>query len=179
MNAVRRALGQVLARTPKTRVEVGSAGAVTVVSVPRSPLLVNALPHVTWSDAYAAPLPPGGRTRDPQVWADAVFRDPPSWVRALFGLRQLVVRAVGIEADHRHAFDTLDRRPDEVLLGTDQRHLSFRASVRLERDRVVVSTVVNVHNRRGRAYSRLVRHVHPWVVRSLLARATQRLAAAP
>ncbi len=179
MNAVRSALRQVLARTPETRVEDAPAGAVMVVPVPCTALLVNALPHVTWSDAYAAPFPTGGRTREPEDWADAVFCDPPAWVRALFGLRQLAVRAVGIEAGHRQAFDTLVRRRDEVLLGTDQQHLSFRASELLERDRVVVSTVVNVHNRRGRAYSRLVRHVHPWVVRSLLARATQRLAAAP
>ena len=38
-------------------------------------------------------------------------------------------------------------------------------------DRVVVSTIVEVRNRRGRAYSALVRRIHPWVVRTMLARA--------
>jgi hypothetical protein len=47
-----------------------------------------------------------------------------------------------------------------------------------DHDRVVVSTVVEVHNRRGRAYTCLVRQVYPWVVRSLLAHAAHRMTAA-
>jgi hypothetical protein len=38
-----------------------------------------------------------------------------------------------------------------------------------------VSTIVEVRNRRGRAYSALVRRVHPFVVRSTLARAVRKL----
>jgi hypothetical protein len=49
--------------------------------------------------------------------------------------------------------------------------------VLLERRRVVLSTVVRVHNRRGRLYSAVVRRIHPLVVRSMLARAAQRVAA--
>lgn len=179
MNVVTGAVVRALARTREAHAEDVYSGAVTAVPVPSTLLLTDALAKVTWSDAYAAPLPTGARTCDPQDWADAVFRHPPGWVRILFGLRELAVRAVGIEAGDRHAFDTLDRRREEVLLGVDQRHLSFRASVFIDRDRVVVSTVVAVHNRRGRTYSRLVRQVHPWVVRSLLAGAAQRLTAAP
>ena len=67
--------------------------------------------------------------------------------------------------------------PDEVLLGADQSHLGFRASVLVERDRVVLSTVVELHNRRGRAYFALVRRLHPLVVRGMLARAAKKMAA--
>jgi hypothetical protein len=179
MNVVTESVVRALARTRETHPKDTYSGVVTAVPVPSTPLLVDALAEVTWSDAYAATLPPVGPKWDPQDWADAVFRHPSGWVRILFGVRQLAVRAVGIEAGDRHAFDTLDRRGDEVLLGVDQQHLSFRASVLIDRDRVVVSTIVAVHNRRGRAYSRLVRQVHPWVVRSLLARAAQRLTATP
>ena len=146
------------------------------VVVPESPLLAGALPRVDWSDAYAvsfASRPPG----NPQEWADAIFHSPPSWVAALFGVREVLVRLVGIESGDSHAFDTVDWTPDEVLVGIDQRHLSFRASVLKERRRVVLSTVVQVHNRRGRAYSVLVRRVHPLVVRGMLARAARKLAA--
>jgi hypothetical protein len=168
-----------LARTRHTHPMSTYAGVVMAVPVPSTALLADGLTEVTWSDAYAAALPAGGMKCDPQEWADAVFRHPPGWVRVLLGLRQLAVWAFEIEAGDHHAFDTLDRRRDEVLLGIDQRHLNFRASVLLSRDRVVVSTVVAVHNRRGVAYSSLVRQVHPWVVRSLLARAVQRLTPAP
>ena len=144
------------------------------VAVPRSPLLTRALPAVDWSDAYAVSFadgPPG----DPLAWADAVFHAPPPWVRVLFGLREATVRLAGIERGGAHAFDTLAWSADELLLGIDQKHLSFRASVLLEPTRVVVSTVVHVHNRRGRAYSALVRRIHPMVVRAMLSKAAREI----
>jgi hypothetical protein len=98
-------------------------------------------------------------------------------VRLLFGARELVVRAVGIERGGRHVFDIVARTEHEVLLGADQAHLSFRASVLVEPDRVVLSTVVQLNNRRGRGYFRVVRLVHPYVVRRLLARAGGAMAA--
>jgi hypothetical protein len=146
------------------------------VAVPDSRLLAGALPAVDWSDAYAVSFP-GRPPGDPQQWADAIFHTPPLWVGVLFGVREVLVRLVGIEPGTRHAFDTLDWNPDEVLLGIDQSHLGFRASVLLERRRVVLSTVVRVHNRRGRAYSAVIRRIHPLVVRSMLARAAQKVAA--
>jgi hypothetical protein len=139
------------------------------VPVPRSPLLADALPHVDWSDAYAVSIPAKTPRRDPQEWADAVFQAPPVWIRILFGLRELLVRAVGIEPGGEHVFDTVSRTDDEVVLGADQSHLGFRASVLVEGDRVVVTTVVEVHNRRGAAYFALVRIVHPLIVRKMLA----------
>ena len=62
-----------------------------------------------------------------------------------------------------------DVRAHEVLLGADQTHLAFRASVLVEPDLVVVSTVVELRNRRGHAYFALVRWLHPFVVRAMLA----------
>jgi hypothetical protein len=152
-------------------------GKVYAVALPHSPLLSQALPAVDWSDAYAVVVEEAPQGH-PQEWADAVFGSPPGWIRVLFGVRELLVRMVGIEPGGGHAFDTVSSSPDEVVLGTDQRHLSFRASVLLGRRQVVVSTVVQVHNRRGRAYSAVVRRVHPFVVRSMLARAARSRAAA-
>jgi hypothetical protein len=144
---------------------------------PRTPLISGALPRVDWTDAYAVRALPG-MPADPQLWADAVFRDPPRWVLAALGLRELLVGLVGIDRSGAGAFATLARTEDEVLLGTDANHLDFRASVRREPDRVVLSTVVGLHNRRGRLYSALVRPVHPIVVRAMLNRASRRLSGA-
>ena len=151
-------------------------GRVAATAVPESRLLARALPIVDSADAFAVtfPGPPPG---DPQQWADAIFRAPPLWVRALFGIRQGLVRVVGIESGDRHVFETVAWQPDEVLVGTDQQHLGFRASVLLERRRVVLTTVVQLHNRRGRAYWGLVRRIHPAVVRTMLARATRTMGA--
>ena len=154
-------------------------GNVTAVPMPRTPLLACALPRVDWSDAYALALPRRERAHPPEEWADAIFRAPPPAVRILFGAREVLVRLVGIEPGTRHAFDLVSWSPNEVLLGIDQRHLGFRASVLVQPDRVVVSTIVEVRSRRGRAYSALVRKVHPLVVRLTLAHAGRKLALAP
>ena len=151
-------------------------GQVSTVAIPASPLLAAALRVVDWSDAYAISYPEGP-PGDPQQWADAVFHGPP-----LVGPRhssvsgRRLVRLVGIERGGSHAFDTISWSPDEVLVGIDQQHLSFRASVLLEPRRVVLSTVVQVHNRRGQGYSAVVRRVHPVVVRTMLSRAAHTMA---
>jgi hypothetical protein len=143
-------------------------------AVPAGGLLDGALARVDFADAYSVLVRPG-MPEDPQVWADAVFRDPPAWVVAALGLRQALVGFVGIARGDTSAFDTLARTDDEVLLGTDDGHLDFRASVRREPDRVVVSTVVRLRNLRGRAYFAVVQRVHPFVVRAMLGRAAERL----
>jgi hypothetical protein len=148
-------------------------GRVRAVPVPSTPLLARALPRVDWSDAYALALPRGS-SADPPDWADLIFHSPPAWVRGLFAAREALARTVGIERVGAHVFEAVAWRPGEVLLGTDQEHLAFRASVLLEADRLVLSTVVQVRNRRGRAYSALIRRVHPLVVRSMLAQAGRR-----
>jgi len=151
-------------------------GRVHAVAVPSTPLLAHALPYVDWSDAYTV-MVPSAPARHPQEWADAVFHSPPFWIRLLFGVREVVVPMVGIERGGHHVFDTVSWSPTEVLLGTDQGHLGFRASVLVEPGRVVVSTVVEVRNRRGLAYSAVVRRIHPFVVRGMLARAARMMAA--
>ena len=152
-------------------------GRAYAVALPSSPLLARSLPYVDWSDAFAV-LVPHGPQRHPQEWADAIFHSPPIWIRALFGVRDLLVPLVGIEPGGSHVFETVSWNTKEVLIGTDEEHLRFRASVLLEPGRVVVSTVVEIRNLRGLAYSALVRRIHPFVVRSMLARAARKMAAA-
>lgn len=142
--------------------------------VPSGGLLDGALPRVDFADAHAVAVRPG-MPQDPQVWADAIFRDPPPVVVGLLALRQALVGLVGIARGSTSAFDTVARTDDEVLLGTDDGHLDFRASVRREPRRVVLSTAVTLHNRRGRGYFAIVRPVHPTIVRAMLNRAARRL----
>lgn len=150
----------------------------------RARLARTALDRTDLADAWQVPLA-RGVTTDPQAWADAVFRSPPLWVAALLGLRNALVGLVGIERGDRSAFDTIDLAATEdpagggeVLLGTDAGHLDFRASVLVDTDRRVVTltTVVRVHNRRGRLYMAIVRRAHPPVVRAMLRRALRQLA---
>lgn len=158
------------------RTKSGARIPTLAVAVPDSELVARALPRVDWSDAFAVECP-GGPAGDPRQWADAIFGPPPVWVRALFLVRETLVRLIGIERGPRNAFATVASRDDEVLVGADQKHLSFRASVLLEPSRVVLSTLVQVHNRRGWLYSAVVRRFHPAIVRAMLAGAARELAA--
>lgn len=125
------------------------------------------------ADAFAVDRP-RGTPDDPQRWADALFRDPPSVVVGLMALREALVGLVGIERAHGDEFVTRRRTDDEVLMAADARHLSFRCVVRTEPRQVVVATAVDLHGLRGRLYWAVVRHVHPPVVRAMLARSARR-----
>jgi hypothetical protein len=142
------------------------------------PPATDVLPQADFVDAYAVRLRPGMST-DPVEWASAIFDSPPRWVRALLAARQALVGLMGIERGDRSTFAVRDRTATEVVVGADARHLDFRGVVALEPTRVVVTTVVRQHNRRGRAYFLVVRRIHPAVVKAMLTRAATRLSRAP
>ena len=66
-------------------------------------------------------------------------------------------------------------RRDEVLVGSDDRHLDFRASVRCAPGAVEMVTIVQIHNALGWVYLLPVRLVHSLMVRRMLRRAATRL----
>jgi len=144
------------------------------VPVPDTPLLAGALARVDVADAFAVARR-RGMPDDPQVWADALFHDPPRWVEALVGVRDRLVGPFGIARSGSATFGVIARRDGELLLGSDDVHLDFRGSVLVEPGRVVLSTVVTLHGARGRAYFAPVRLVHPVAVRAMLTRAAHRL----
>jgi hypothetical protein len=121
-------------------------------------------------DAWRLPRP-AETSSDPQVWADAMFRDVPGWVSALLCLRQLLVGIVGIERGGPSAFDTLQVEGPELLLGTDADHLDFRASILVEPRTVTLTTVARANNRRGQAYLTVIEPFHRRVVPAMLRRA--------
>ncbi|KOX08982.1 hypothetical protein ADK66_14360 [Micromonospora sp. NRRL B-16802] len=136
---------------------------------------------VDLADAYSLRVPPG-TTTDPNDWAAAVFRNPPRVVVALLRLRNRLVTTIGVERSDASDFDTIARTDNEVLLGTDAGHLTFRASVLVQPDlggtTITVATLAAARSRAGRAYLAAVRLVHPLVVRAML-RHAGRTAVAP
>lgn len=126
-------------------------------------------------DSWRIPIWRGMPT-DPDVWAAAIFRRPPKWVRALMLLRNQLVGLIGIERGDDSAFDAIARTDHEHLLGTNAGHLDFRASILVDSDAVILTTVARTRNRRGRCYLAIVRVVHPAIVRSMLRNASRHLA---
>ncbi|MFI9251760.1 DUF2867 domain-containing protein [Streptomyces sp. NPDC053069] len=133
---------------------------------------VRLLHRFMWERAAAGDLPTGARlartsferTDYSDAWRMTVHpgmpRDPESWRGVLRGA----------------SFPVVGREGGEVLLGEDAGHLDFRASILVDDCHVTLSTVVRIHNWRGRLYWAVVQRVHPFMARSMLRRIHRRLA---
>jgi hypothetical protein len=137
---------------------------------------LDGLPHPDWASTTTVAVPPEV-TRDPVVWAQAIFdsRTMPSWVKALFVVRECVVRPMRITPGDR-AMLAVDRVVgDEALIDTDDVHLHFVAGVRADARFVHVTTVVTFKGWRGRLYFVPVRLLHDAVTRAMITRAARTL----
>jgi Protein of unknown function (DUF2867) len=177
------------------------------VTVP-SCLAVQSLPRIDFADAFACPLPvlPSGEVHDLDALARAIITTRPGWVDGIFKLRDLAVRplrlktartirelapdSVGVVDDRELRngsrlgfFRVIDRAKDDLLLGEDDSHLVFRASVQLtdqdtnpERDALGVkkictltfTTTVQFKNRVGRLYFVPVKPGHKLIVPAMM-----------
>ena len=138
-------------------------------------------------DSYAITLPHAA-PEDLATLTRALFNRPPFWVRGLLRLRDQIVSPLGVKTttairkagatdgrDRIGFFPVLGRSANEFILGEDDRHLDFRASVLLQGEdrgsrRLIVTTAVRCHNFLGRTYLRVIKPFHVLVVRSNLSR---------
>ena len=134
------------------------------------------------ADSFAATLPPSAPT-DAGTLAALLFADPPRWFTMLLATRDRIVTLFGIKPSHALAngdhiafFPVLSRSSDEIILGADDRHLDFRASVLLRRadNTLVATTVVRCHNLLGRLYLAAILPFHILVVTDALRRLRRR-----
>ena len=158
------------------------------VSLPAESVITGLYGRPSLADAYAIDLPPG-TTHDPELLARFIFAHQPRWVAALMNVRDSCVSLFGLKTgrslrtsdgrrDRIGIFKLYEVRPREVLVGEDDKHLDFRASVLYRAPggpeataSVVLSTVVQCHNLLGRTYLRLIAPFHRLVVQSFLRQA--------
>jgi len=157
--------------------------AVTSVPLPSASRATRCYAAPNLADAFAIALPDDA-SRDPEVLARFIFAHQAPWVAHLLALRDAIVSAFGLKttgqllqstpatpAVRRVSFFRIYAQDaQEILLGEDDRHLDFRLSVRREplTRQLVMSTVVQCHNRLGRLYILLIAPWHRLVVRSAL-----------
>lgn len=134
------------------------------------------------ADSFAATLPPDAPT-DIDTLATLLFADPPVWFTILLAIRDRVMTLFGVKASHalrtgEHIafFPVLSRSANEIVLGADDRHLDFRASLLLRRadNTLVTTTVVRCHNLLGRLYLAAILPFHILVVTDALRRLRRR-----
>lgn len=87
-------------------------------------------------------------------------------------LRNTLVRPFGLKTGEpdRPIFPTCHETENELILGTDDRHLNFRIGLIRAEGRLYMSTWVHPHNLWGRAYLRLVMPFHILISRGAVAR---------
>ena len=163
--------------------------AVTAVPLPPGSRATTFYRSPNLADAYAVRLPDAA-THDPERLARFMFATQAPWVERLMWLRDRIVGVFGIKTStqlqtaraagavpHLLFFRIYEQDAQEILLGEDDRHLDFRASVRVEpagdATQVIFTTVVQCHNLLGRVYLLAIAPFHRMVVRSALQRAAR------
>jgi hypothetical protein len=133
-------------------------------------------------DSFAVTLPPAAPT-DIGTLATLLFSDLPLWFTILLAIRNRVVRLFGVKAtqdleadEHIAFFPVLSRSADEIVMGVNDRHLDFRASVLLRRsdNRLAVTTAVHCHNLLGRLYLAAILPFHILIAADVLRRLHRR-----
>ena len=171
---------------------VGHRDRVRSVAPPAESAIAHLFAEAELADAFAISLP-AGAPRDIDALARVILTHPAPWFVALLKVRNLTMAGLGVktsrdmrERAERGGAETIDffavrsRTAHELILGEDDKHLDFRASVLLRSpgddrdDEVVLTTVVHCHNLLGRLYLRVISPFHRLVVRSNLARAARR-----
>lgn len=166
---------------------------VTPVEIPAASSILGLYQSPNLADAYAVKLPVG-MVANPEQLARIVFAQQPAWATALMKIRDVIVAGFGLKtAAQLTAVDEAGRAgrvgifkiykvaDQEIVLGEDDKHLDFRISLLCdapsvhahERRRLVLSTVVQCHNRLGRTYIMLIAPFHRLIVQASLRRAAK------
>ena len=142
------------------------------------------LPGAQFGDAYQMTVE--GLNLDPQEAARRAVYGAPTWINALLKIRTVLVKPFGLKpganparematVDNIGMFPILERKPDRLVLGMNDKHLDFRLLVDVKemgggQQSVTASTVVKTHNALGKFYLAIVKPFHRIIVPAMLAK---------
>lgn len=105
----------------------------------------------------------------------------PEWVDVLMKLRNRIVGVFGLKTDRNTPkpetfFPVIENRKDEIVMGVDDKHLNFRASILKDslEESISLITVVHYNNVWGKVYFFPVKPFHKIIMRVLLKRYLKR-----
>jgi hypothetical protein len=156
--------------------------------IPNRSIISNGFGKTDYCDSYRI-------TKQTNETVDAIttqiFRMP-WWVIGLMKIRNSIVKILGLrngknetvkEAAYYSAgskagyFTVTERNANEIVMGENDRHLYFRASVLIDREQsfIYLTTIVRFHNVWGRIYFLPVKPFHRLVIKSLLKRQVRQI----
>lgn len=120
--------------------------------------------------------------------AELFIQPGPKWVERLFALRNMIASLFKLKTSidavdkpdsqlwepgaQAGIFKVFEIKPNEIILGEDDKHLDFRVSLLITQDGqrkiVTVTTMVNYHNALGRCYFFFVKPFHRLIVPKIL-----------
>jgi hypothetical protein len=181
-----------LSNEPSQQAKSVDARQVRSIDLPSESVLAHLYEGADFADAFAIVLPKDA-TQDIAALAHAVLGHPAPWTRALLRMRDIAVAGFGVKTSthmrdevrtsskgHISFFRILQRSEHELILGEDDKHLDFKASLLLravnngQDKELVATTVVMCHNRFGRVYIALIAPFHRLIARSNLRQAIRR-----
>ncbi|MFZ2853595.1 MAG: DUF2867 domain-containing protein [Rhodocyclaceae bacterium] len=168
--------------------------AVTSTAAPPSSRIRRELQEADFHDAYEIVFPHRGRSAL-DIYLTVAARMP-AWVDFLMAARNRAVSLLGLKnlghlgdldlardvsayrvGDRIGIFSLLSISDDEVVLGDSDRHLDVKVSfcklASDNRESIVATTVVHIHNRLGRVYMLLVKPFHRLIVPASLRQAAE------
>ncbi|WP_347070131.1 DUF2867 domain-containing protein [Flavobacterium sp. WV_118_3] len=155
---------------------------IEVTYMPGEKVLSN-LTRIDFSDTFATTNHINSITEITQL----IFGRSPKWIRALFAVRNFIVRFIGLKnnkpADYKVGFEIghyigffriFSITENEMLLGADDTHLNFRAVITNSQTplyNIKVTTLVSYNNRKGRIYMQFIKPFHRMVVKNMVRQA--------
>ncbi|MFN3172162.1 MAG: DUF2867 domain-containing protein [Hyphomicrobiales bacterium] len=144
-----------------------------------------ALPHPAFPQADCGDtfeVRTARRFNDAEHAARTIMDSLPGWARGLMGMRDKVVGPLGLKTGKAMKagpdvecvgfFPVIEKSPQRILLGEDDRHLNFRVAVDLHTDdtgqRVRLSTLVKRNNVMGTAYLAAIMPFHKLIAKAML-----------
>lgn len=151
-------------------------------SLPDTVGIQDALSHLDFHDSFATT----NKVNSLNNIVLCIFGEAPKWVGRLFRLRNFIVQFIGLKTDFRPQepefivgghigfFEIFSISPTEVIIGADDSHLNFRASIfdsGSDDFNIQVSTLVQYNNRLGRLYMFVIKPFHRMVVKAMIKQA--------
>jgi len=147
---------------------------------PESTMVFSDMDRVDYFDSYMIVQ----KTTDSVSEITRKILEAPEWVNALGKIRDLLVKPFGLKTEsdikkeksgNRSEFDfapVLYRSDKEIVMGMNDKHLYFRASVmkitKAGNAEIYMTTVVRFNNLGGKIYFSVIRLFHGLIVRTML-----------
>ena len=107
--------------------------------------------------------------------AAAIGLTMPKWTQTLLAVRNCLMRPFGLKTEvsaekSTGIFPIISETEQELLLGTDDKHLNFQISVLQHNGNIYFSTWVHPHNLGGKIYLACIMPFHKLIVRDSVKR---------